>query len=194
MQVCVVRSHASVSGQSLAAWQPQVPVAAAQAAPASIETQLAQRVPGAPHTVGDRLGAHVVPLQHVPLHACVLEHVVVHVRRDIASFPDRAPARARAAGVHARLRRAPVRACFGPGVRARLVRNRHVRSGVAGVCRWEGGVGARVGSRLPVGRGRAVRFGAGVDERAVEGDEELTARRRAERDDEHHEQQESASP
>ncbi len=74
-----VESHASPSGQSLADWHPQTPVAALQVAPASPVTQFLQTVPAAPHALADWLGAHTAPLQHVPLHSCDAEHAVVQV-------------------------------------------------------------------------------------------------------------------
>ena len=68
-------SHASFSGQSVADWQPHVPVLAVHAAPASAATQFLQTVSAAPQAVGDWLGAHAPALQQVPLQASEAEQV-----------------------------------------------------------------------------------------------------------------------
>lgn len=78
VQVYVRVSHASPCGQSLATLQPQLPVDAMHAAPASPAAQLLHIVPAAPHAVLVSGEVQVVPLQQVPLHGWLDEHCAVH--------------------------------------------------------------------------------------------------------------------
>lgn len=77
VQALVVVSHASSVGQSVATVQPHLPLDRHES-PELPPTHETQAAPVSPHAACVLPVAHVVPLQHPPLHGWVAEQVVVH--------------------------------------------------------------------------------------------------------------------
>lgn len=84
-QVCVVRLHAWLTGQSLALVQPQAlaPLPAMHDLPALLAAQLAHSALPVAHAADVLPATHVEPSQQPPWHACVALHDVEQTPLDV---------------------------------------------------------------------------------------------------------------